>query len=169
MQTLTIEKKNAIAAYKVAGEETKEVLRALFGREIFSNKITERVATFADALDILGDEVTDDQKILLAYNGLDSDMISAKAYMQLVIITKVLNEGWQPDWQNPHEFKFFPWFKYYPDFHLSIFMNESISSNVNYNSRLCFKSFELAKYAANQFINIYADYLNIKEIKIRQS
>lgn len=162
MQTLTIEKSNAIAAFKIADEKTKKVLKTLFKPEIFSEKITDQIKDFNDVLEVLGDEVTDNQKILLAYNGQDADMISAKAYLQLVLIAKVLNEGWAPNWEDDDEWKYIPWFKYKAGFGLSYFGYDGWTSNTYIGSRLCFKTKELAEYAAKQFADIYNDYLTIK-------
>lgn len=162
MQTLTIEKSNAIAAFKIADEKTKKVLKTLFKPEIFSEKITDQIKDFNDVLEVLGDEVTDNQKILLAYNGQDADMISAKAYLQLVLIAKVLNEGWAPNWEDDDEWKYIPWFKYKAGFGLSYTDSDGWLAHTSIGSRLCFKTKELAEYAAKQFADIYNDYLTIK-------
>lgn len=162
MQTLQIDKQNAIAAFKVAGKETREVLKALFSPEIFSEKITDQVKSFNDVLEILGEDVTENQKILLAYNGQDGAMISAKAYLQLTLIAKVLNEGWEPNWENRNEYKYTPWFKHKAGFGLSYYDYAAWYSSTRVGSRLCFKTAELAKYAATQFADIYRDYLTIQ-------
>lgn len=33
------------------------------------------------------------------------------AHYKLVIISEALNAGWQPDWSNWNEYKYFPWFE----------------------------------------------------------
>ena len=85
------------------------------------------------------------------------------AHAKLVIITEALNDGWKPDWSNGKWDKYYPWF----------YMNTSSGSGFSYGvyvydrsgsrvgSRLCFKSSDLAKYAAGQFTELYRDYFLI--------
>ena len=84
------------------------------------------------------------------------------AYKKLKIITKALNEGWEPDWTNSDERKYFPWFNLSSGSGLSYddCVNQYSYSNVG--SRLCFKSWELCEYAANTFLDLYTDFFIIK-------
>lgn len=82
------------------------------------------------------------------------------SHAKLIIITEVLNGDWKPDWSNGKWDKFFPWF----------YMNTSSGSLFAYfgydfadsssgvGSRLCFKSEALARYAGEQFNDLYRDY-----------
>ena len=82
------------------------------------------------------------------------------ANYQLMVIAEALNEGWTPDWSNGEWDKWYPWFD----------MDDSSSagrfsfygavlqySYSNVGSRLCFKSEELADYAATQFLELYRE------------
>ncbi len=83
-----------------------------------------------------------------------------KAYMQLCIITKALNEGWVPDWTDSNEYKYYPWFDLSKG--VSGFSYGGYSTwgtGTNAASRLCFKSSELAKFAGTQFVEIYRVYI----------
>ena len=160
---LEIKKANAVNAYQNADAKGKKLLEDLIGKDILKpEKITDRIKTFNDVLDELGEGVTENVRLLLEYNGVDTDMVSAKAYMQIVLIARALNEGWTPDWTNTSQYKYVPWFKHKSGFGLSVGDCVSGNSFTLVGSRLCFKSRELAEYAAQQFADIYNDFLTIK-------
>lgn len=161
METLQIQKANAIAAYNSGDAATKKLLEDLFGKQSLSQKITDRVKNFADAVQVVG-EPSDNVLILLAYSGNEPDMLAAVAFMKLTIIAKALNEGWQPDWTDSSQYKYYPWFKHKSGFGLSYYDYGNWNANTGVGSRLCFKSKELAIYAAEQFADLYNDFLTIK-------
>lgn len=159
MQTLTIEQlqKNATAAYASADAPTKKVLEALLNKKyLIPQKITERVKTFEDALAIV--PPSENLKILLAYNGFDVVMRGAQAMAKLQVITTALNEGWKPDWTNSGEYKWYPYFKKSGS-GLSFDGAVLWYTFTTVGSRLCFKSRELAEYAAEQFKDIYTEFM----------
>lgn len=120
--TIQIQKDNIIAAYKTAKEagadSTMKVLEALFGKELFKPKnIMERIKTFEDALNELGDK----HPLVLQYRfnfnnegGWTDDMYAREfeAYLKLRIITAALNEGWTPQFTED-EYRYYPWFWLY--------------------------------------------------------
>lgn len=120
--TIQIQKDNIIAAYKTAKEagadSTMKVLEALFGKEMFRPKnIMERIKTFEDALNELGDK----HPLVLQYRfnfnnegGWTDDMYAQEfeAYLKLRIITAALNEGWTPQFTED-EYRYYPWFWLY--------------------------------------------------------
>lgn len=104
------------------------------------------------------------------------------AYLKLRIITAALNEGWTPQFTKD-EYRYYPWFWLYTKEEIAkmnkeerkkvvLFggtatngSNAGFASAYSYNapsytaasigSRLCFKSSALAKYAGEQFAEIY--------------
>lgn len=163
MSTIEITKKNAISAYRLADKKGKELLESLLGIEnVLPGKITDRIKTFDDVLNELGDNVTQDVKDILNYKTTDPDMISARAYIQIALIARALNEGWVPNWEDSNEYKYMPWFKHKAGFGLSYVGYDVWATGTIVGSRLCFKSAELAEYAGTQFADIYNDYLTIK-------
>ena len=95
-------------------------------------------------------------------DALDKDVESVNAYLQLIIITRALNEGWEPDWTNGREYKYIPWFNNYQSGSgLSFDAADLWITRTHVGSRLCFKSEELAEYAGRHFLNIYNKYLLI--------
>ncbi len=123
-----------------------------------SQPIIERVKTFDDACKVVGLD-----KVQVGVAGLDDDTNSIFAYTKLVIIAKALNEGWQPDWTDSNQRKYVPWFEHKSGFGLAYGICGSWDSVAAVGSRLCFKTAELAKYAATQFADIYNDFLTTKK------
>lgn len=68
--------------------------------------ITERVKTFEDACQILG---IDAEAIQEQWENAGLTMIDEIAYQKLRIITAALNEGWEPDFTNPDEYRYYPY------------------------------------------------------------
>lgn len=191
-KTIEIQKDNVLTAYKTAKEagadSTMKVLEALFGKEMFRPKnVMERIKTFEDALNELGDK----HPLVLQYRfnfnnegGWTDDMYAREfeAYLKLRIITAALNEGWTPQFTED-EHRYFPWFWLYTKeeivkmdkeerkkivlfggtanngatagFAFALSHNAPSSTLAYFGSRLCFKSSALAKYAGEQFAEIY--------------
>ena len=147
--------------------------------------IMERIKTFDDAFKELGEHhplVKEYHKRHLFLED-DSDISSdLVAYLKLRIITAALNEGWTPQFTED-EYRYFPWFWLYTKEEIAKMDKEerkkvvlfgghahygsyagfacAISyyapsyTSANIGSRLCFKSSALAKYAGEQFAEIY--------------
>ena len=162
MNTIEIKKKNAISAYNKADTKGKQLLENLLGKDnLLPIDITERVKIFEDVFEVLED-LPHDISSLLEYKGKNPDMLSAQAYLKLTLIARALNEGWEPDWTNSNEYKYMPYFKHKSGFGLSFDGIDRWDTVTTVGSRLCYKSRELAEYAATQFADIYNDYLTIK-------
>lgn len=183
---LTISREGAIAAYDNTNDIGRELLENLFGKEVFAKDITERVKTFEDARNVLGD----DHPLVKEYWGvvnvdldITQDLI---AYLKLRIITAALNEGWEPQFTEDEcrysplfEFKFFTQREindmsdYQKSrmgssaYHMSdggclvcaYVGRESSFTYGTFGSRLALKNLDLADYAGRQFIEIYADFI----------
>lgn len=120
----------------------------------------KKIKTFLEACEKLGI----DPKAALPYpDPKNRDEISINAYSKLVIIVRVLNEGWIPDWNNSDQYKYWPYFdmRSKPGFGFSNASYVYWCTDSAVGSRLCFKSRELAEYAANTFLNIYDEYINL--------
>lgn len=183
---LFVKTENAKAALKIADGNCKEVLLALFPqlKEETNAKrpITERVKTFDDALK----ELKPFRPLVKEYKALCKADVTENmiAYSRLCIVTAALNEGWTPQFEKG-ECRYFPYFYLYTDEEIRK-MSEEEKSRVVYrlysvalayggvsgavayydsayvstfDSRLAFKTKELAEYAGKQFIDMYADYL----------
>src|ERR1035437_10646829 len=99
--------------------------------------ITDKIKTFEDALAAKGMDYSDFEK----YCGTRKYSI---AFEKLIIISSVLNESWTPDYENSKEQRWNPYFELKAPFAFKYC--EFIDSPAG--SRLCYKTKELAKYAA---------------------
>lgn len=181
MSDIKIKKQNVLDAYKNASDEQKELLEHLFGSEVFKPAdVRERIKTFADAAKAVG--IEDPEEWEEPYSDLEPDIL---AYFKLRIITKALNEGWEPKFI-PGEYRWAPYFLLYTkeeiekmnaetrarvvlrsdsyaaayggvSFAFAGYVSASVLAYVG--SRLAFKSEELAEYAGKQFTEIYADFI----------
>lgn len=180
-KNIQIQQENVLNAYKNASDEQKELLEHLFGREVFKPvDVKERIKTFADAAKAVG--IEDPEEWESGYSDVEPDIL---AYFKLRIITKALNEGWEPKFI-PGEYRWAPYFLLYTKEEIekmnaetrarvvyrsnaSAFadggvsfanaFNDSASVYAYIGSRLAFKSEELAEYAGKQFTEIYADFI----------
>jgi hypothetical protein len=160
METLQINKKDALIAHQEAGPKTKVMLENLLGKAVFLKLITERITCFGDVLTELNILQSDFD---LSCHGLEPDEI---AYRKAKLVAKALNEGWIPDWSNSDEYKYFSYFKMGSPsgvgFSYGSYDRWCASSSVG--SRLAFKSAELAKFAGNLFEQeIYKPLLTIQQ------
>ena len=155
-ETLEITKEAAIKAHDEASTKGKTLLENLFGKRVFQKDITERVKSIEDAIRELGNnDVEVIQLNRMKSIGLQNHIIGNQ---ELIVIAKALNEGWQPDWQNDNEYKYFPWFDMDNSSsagRFSFYVADNPYSFSSVGSRLCFNSRELSNYAGNQFEDIY--------------
>ena len=119
--------------------------------------ITDRVKTYADACAVLGIKET-----LPDVGGLrPKDRPSVTAYYKLIVIAQALNEGWEPDWTNEDQPKWFPWFYFDREKNKTAgfaYASSSIAPTFTcayIGSRLCFKTEALCAYAARKFEPLY--------------
>jgi hypothetical protein len=122
--------------------------------------ITEQIKTFADACRVLNipDEIPDMKSLT------EKEQASIAAYYQLLIIVRALNEGWEADWRDSKQWKYWNWF--YVDTEgfgdVYSFSAPSLAYSLT-GARLCFRTHELALYASKQFKTLYFDYLYIRK------
>lgn len=160
MEELKIEKKKAILAYYQATDDCKKLLTDLFGKEVFISKITDKVKTFEDACLFAGHsyekEFCGDAVIGMSDNEI--------AYRMIKVIAKALNEGVVLDFTNATQYKFYPYFKFgwASGSGLSLVGVAYGVAAAIVAPHLCFKSEELAEYAAEQFSSVYERYYSTK-------
>lgn len=152
MKQLSVSDALARKIFPTADQELKAILVETYGEAFFKAKITDRVKTFADACNVLG---INSYGIVKSYDSPDE-----AAYKQLKVIVQALNEGWTPDWNNDDQYKYYPWFNLEDGFRFDcVYSHYCADSHVG--SRLCFKSSELAEYAAKQFTDLYKQFFTI--------
>lgn len=160
--------------------------------EVDNRPITERIKTFEDARDELGDEhplVKEYWGVININLDIKQDLIS---YLKLRIICAALNEGWEPQFTTD-EYRHYPWFYIYTQEEIDNMDEEKKKSlwlfggasnsgsncglacadsadawsyaDSSLSARLAVKSEELAKYFGQQFIDIWSDYLALPRKK----
>ncbi|MFH1121771.1 MAG: hypothetical protein V1775_18265 [Bacteroidota bacterium] len=155
MKTLQIDENNARKLYKTGAPEFKITLEDTFGKEFFSQSVIDRVKSYEDACREIGEEPVNE--VLLKVAGFTDDEIN---YRKLKSITKALNEGWKPDWDDSNERKWFPWFTMSSSgfaFFVAYYYYSCTAAGGG--ARLCFKSSELAEYAGRQFSQTYKGFM----------
>ena len=100
-----------IAKWKVVNGVTTLVLTD----EKDNRPVTERIKTFEDACNELGEE----NVLVQAYrtaefntSGNQNDVSDVVAYLKLRVISEALNEGWEPQFTTD-EYRHYPWFYIY--------------------------------------------------------
>lgn len=185
LNNLTISREAARTAYDNTDDAGRKLLEHLFGKEIFTKDIKERIKTFEDAREALGDEhplVKEYWGVVNVDLDITQDLI---AYLKLRIITAALNEGWEPQF-TVDECRYYPVFELYTKSELNEMSDDKkrrVAGRVYHNSsaggylvfayagivpsfsccsvgsKLVLKTLELAEYAGRQFIELYADFM----------
>jgi len=124
--------------------------------EILNGDIKDKVKSFEDACQFLG---LDPKHLPVVDNLPEKDHNAIIAFYKLTIIIRALNEGWEPDWKNWDEYKYYNYF--YIRSGSGFVCSATHSAITDVGSRLCFKSRELAVYALSQFKELYLQYLLI--------
>lgn len=149
-------------AERLAEELKTEVLTLRVTKISKSKAIMQLVKSYEDACKILDIEPMDEE--VLINIGFTHAEISRR---KLETITKALNEGWVPNWNNTDEYKHYPYFciKYSStgaNAGLSYVSTsyEASTTAADIGSRLCFKTSALARYAGETFTELYTQILN---------
>lgn len=153
--TLKITDKLARQLYPGATNELKSILEeSCGGRTFFDQKITDRVHSLEDVFEVMGIDPDD------FYN--DNDTDDERAYKEMKVVTKCLNEDWVPNFDDVNEPKWYLWFdlqksKSNPSgFRLNGVVYTFTDTSVG--SRLCFKTEPLAQLAFKIIENSYRIY-----------
>jgi hypothetical protein len=164
MEQLKLSKETAIKMYKETSDlNIKKILEESFGKDIFNIKITDRIKTIGDVINILGENDDDviDYRKAIKYNF----RLYTIANIALTMISKVLNEGWEADWTDGNQKKWYPYFKEDASTSRFVFSDSAYAdwfARTGGGSRLCFREESLAAFAANRFPDFYNHLLSKK-------
>lgn len=147
-------KQEAKRIYPDAPDWLKEKLENEFGTEFFQPNDFEEIKTFEDACTKIGVDP------LSVSN--ENDTPDEAAYKKLKLVVKAINLGWTPDWNNTDQCKWWPYFRLSSGFGFSGSLYVYDSTRTRVGSRLCFQSEEKCAYTANQFLDLYEEFLTIK-------
>lgn len=147
---------------KLTEDEGNGSIFDYFYKEEDYEEITDRVKTYEDACKVLGVEPINEQNAKA--QGFRSDEIARR---KLETIAAALNEGWKPDWNNTDQYKYYPYFYIQENAkgkgsaglsYASTYYTAS-ATHAYIGSRLCFYASRLARYASNQFTDLYEQIL----------
>ena len=185
-ENITISKQDLLKAYCEAEPSQKEFMKQIFGADTFASNVMQRVKTFQDAVNELGNE----HPLVIEYNTWCKQIGGAysadvMAYLKLRITTAALNEGWEPKFTKD-EWRYYPYFYLITKEEYEQLSDEekgrcvgrsynnanangglvyaysdcgSTDSDTDNGVRLAFRTSELAEYAGKQFIDIWADFV----------
>lgn len=147
---------------KLTEDEGNGSIFDYFYKEEDYEEITDRVKTYEDACKVLGVEPINEQNAKA--QGFRSDEIARR---KLETIAAALNEGWKPDWNNTDQYKYYPYFyiqenakgKGSAGLSCATTYYAAAHSHAHLGSRLCFYASRLARYASNQFTDLYEQIL----------
>ena len=116
----------------------------------------KKIASYEDACRVLNIQPINEEVFNIFPK---EDQRSMLAYHKLTVITRALNNGWKPNWDDQNEWKYYPLFRYV-NAGLSYAYTYSAAADTfaYFGSRLCFPTSALAKYAAEHFADLYRDY-----------
>lgn len=132
----------------------------------------EKIKSFEDAVRYLGIGEFDNEDYLYYLQGFpvsilanEEDIIrKINAYAKLLTIATAWNkiDGFEPDFSDTSQYKYFPWFEYSRDAEGFVYVytcNAASYAYANFGSRLCFKTRERAIQFGKQFIDLWNDLL----------
>jgi hypothetical protein len=137
--------------YRTASQETKESLQKIFGSDAFKTD-WRSIKSFEDACEVTGEDPHNSR-----FTTGSPDTI---AYQRIKTIIKAINGDWIPDYANPSQYKWAPWFRYDPSisgfrFHDSIYVRVATSSAGG--SRLCYRNSDICEFAGKHFLSLYKE------------
>lgn len=123
-------------------------------------KITDKIKSFEDACKHLRLNPNDLPVVDMLP---EKDRKSIIAFYKLTIIIRALNEGWEPDWSNWDEWKYYNWFYVEKGEDQSssgfCYFGMYCASAVTYSgSWLCCGTSDDAEYIGKKFEDLYNDY-----------
>lgn len=116
----------------------------------------KKIASYEDACRVLNIQPINEE---VFNNFPKEDQRSMLAYHKLTVITRALNNGWKPNWDDQNEWKYYPLFRYVKaGLSYAATYSTATATSAAFGSRLCFPTSALAKYAAEHFADLYRDY-----------
>lgn len=154
---IEIEKEKAKKLYPVTPEWFQDILKSNFGEDVFKKKNWNEIKTFADVCEACG---TTEEEFNKKWQEIgftvEIDIIN---YEKCKLVAKAINQGWEPNWDNDKEKKWYPWFRLSSEFGFAASNFSYVYAATYASSRLCYKSKEKSDYAAKQFLEIYKSLL----------
>lgn len=138
-------------AFNKADVSQKKILKKYF--ELPENNL-EKIKSFKDILKISGKKLSE----VVPFNKPKGEnQVKINALAKIMLIEEVLNEGWKPDWKDPNQYKYYPYF---------IFNNTGLvfydygCHSCLYGSVVAFyKNRDIVNFVGNTFIKEYEEFI----------
>lgn len=161
METLLIDKKEAIKLHKSASASDKKLLEKMFGKAAFEKNIFERLGGIDDLWKISGSRPEETLSFPKPKTG------KQRAHNAIDIVwlaTEVINEGWIADYNNPNQKKWWPYFRW----NGSAFVFSDSDCVYDYadsvcGARLAFETKEKSDHIGKTFEKTFNEFLTIKK------
>lgn len=113
--------------------------------------LMERIKTYSDVCKELNiEELTESDFIFLP----KEQRAKMLAYHQIQNIAKLFNKGWEPNWSNSNEYKYYPWFEYKKSGGW-LFYDVSYYRSVSFGEPAFYKNRETSEFCGKTFLSIY--------------
>lgn len=155
-KTLTLDLITAKKLYPTASSELKIIFEENFGKKSLIDKLIDRITTIEEVYEELGRKMPTlkDYKFLP-----EKKQVKALNTQYIEDISELFNEEWVPNFLNPKEYKYYPYFERNTSSWLV-----SYCGYRNYysfmGSGFYYKDSEIALYCGNQFLDIYSKVLD---------
>lgn len=150
-----INKSEALKRLASAENEIKELRKIIDAPE----KITDRVKSVIDACDEMGYDIAD---IRPWKSPINKRQEAVNAVEEMFVVTETLNEGWEADYNDGNQKKWYPifiWDKGLGAFRFDGACYGYTGACADAGARHVFATEELARYAGTQFIDRYNKFL----------
>lgn len=124
-----------------------------------------KIKSFEDACQALGLDPNNLPEVSMLP---EKHRLAIVAFYKLTTIAEALNEGWQPDWNDHNQYKYFAWFEVEASEEKTNGLGLSFDgyglsyATTRVGSRLCFKTRTLAEYFGKTFTDLFSEYLLIR-------
>lgn len=169
METLQINKSNALKAYNQADGSLKRTLSTLFGIEVLSQDPIDRFKTYEEICESAGIHPwqslpypTPITKKEVSLNGVFKlETIYEEFNRQIPDTSNDFKEYWEPDYTNGSQRKWYPWMDWSPSLSRFVFTNTRCThTGTCLGARLCTNTDAKAKYIGIQFEKEFNEFLN---------
>lgn len=160
--TLTLDKNKAIELHKNGTAEERALLEKLWGAASFQPDIMEQLEQAKDedeAFAIICQVAKRDPARYVVTDDMDREIKYGVYCSMVALIANVLNKGWQPDWSDNRQYKYFPYFIHDPaGFGFSHSFTHYVFTDANVGSR--FASASIAAFAGKRFVKLFTNVIN---------
>lgn len=161
METVQLPKEKLLAAYKKASAPGKKLLEQLHGGDVFKPNIMERVKSVQDACKALGRDYNKE----FGKERTKWETPDETGYREIKMFYEALNEGWEPDYSDSNQAKYYAWVKWVSGRGWSVGVVGCGHAPATVGPRLVAKNEELVHHAFKCIYDSFKRFYNSKKNK----